>query len=381
MVHVAASPARTRSRGSPRDAFTLVELLAVMAIIAILIALLLPAVQSARESARRVHCANNVRQLALACNQHVEAQGHYPGNGWGSCWTGDPDRGFGMEQPGGWIYNILPWLGQQNIRDLGAGLTPGSAKQAALFQQRTSVVPTLYCPTRRAPAALPAMGTPYNGTSPLHTSNPSTNVPGVPTVAGKTDYAGNSGGVEGNLGLWEGPNNRFPQGAECLADPKGCPYWARQEVQTNLAPLHITGGGVIGVIGSGRRQVSVGKYVTTGPRTPLTPARVSDGLANTLLLGEKYLQPEMYLLGHGADNDPPYSGHNWDVNRFPKSSFRPLQDTRNVEAGYSFGSAHNGSFYVASCDGAVRALDYSIEPLVWQRLGHRADGQIVDWPR
>ena len=150
MSRVATAAAGTRHE-SPRGGFTLVEMLVVIAVIAILIAFLLPAIQSARESARRVHCANNVRQLALACNAHVAAQEHFPANGWGSCWTGDPDRGFGMEQPGGWIYNILPWLGQQNIRDLGVGLTPGSARQAALFQQRTSVVPTLYCPSRREP--------------------------------------------------------------------------------------------------------------------------------------------------------------------------------------------------------------------------------------
>lgn len=210
MSRVATTAAGTRSHESPRGGFKIVEMLVV-------IAFLLPAIQSARESARRVHCANNVPQLALACNVHVVAQEHFPANGWGSCWTGDPDRGFGMEQPGGWINNILPWLEQQNIRDLGVGLTPGSARQAALFQQRTSVVPTLYCPTRRAPTALPAMGTPFNGTSPLHSSNPSFAVPRVPPVACKTDYAGNGGRVPGYPGLWLGPDNRFPEGPECLA--------------------------------------------------------------------------------------------------------------------------------------------------------------------
>ena len=114
----------------PKKGFTLVELLVVIAIIATLIGLLLPAVQSAREAARRSHCSNNVKQLALGLLQCESAAGHLPTNGWGYHWTGEADKGVGRRQPAGWIYNILPFIEEVSVHQLGAGLSGTSPPMA-----------------------------------------------------------------------------------------------------------------------------------------------------------------------------------------------------------------------------------------------------------
>ena len=93
-----------------RSGFTLVELLVVIAIIGILVALLLPAIQAAREAARRAQCKSNLKQLGIGFLNHHDVQKFFPTGGWGYNWVGDPDRGFGKDQPGGWVYNILPFI-------------------------------------------------------------------------------------------------------------------------------------------------------------------------------------------------------------------------------------------------------------------------------
>lgn len=140
-----------------RAALTLVELLVVIAIIGLLIGLTLPAVEMAREAARRSYCSNNLKQLGLAVKLHVDAHGTFPTGGWGAEWVGDPGAGFGPKQPGGWVYNILPYVEQATLREMGRSAAP-AAKRQALSQLLTTPIAILNCPSRRLPRAYP-----YNG--------------------------------------------------------------------------------------------------------------------------------------------------------------------------------------------------------------------------
>src|SRR5688572_15812559 len=142
-------------------AFTLVELLVVIAIIGVLVALLLPAVQAARESARRTQCLNHLKQMGLAFHNHADTHGHYPTGGWGWDWVGDPDLGFAEGQPGGWTYNILPFIEMNNVRQIGSG-DPGALKQAELERLVTVPIKFFNCPTRRPAKAYPVDIKPKN---------------------------------------------------------------------------------------------------------------------------------------------------------------------------------------------------------------------------
>jgi prepilin-type N-terminal cleavage/methylation domain-containing protein/prepilin-type processing-associated H-X9-DG protein len=172
-----------------RFGFTLVELLVVIAIIGLLIALLLPAVQQAREAARRSQCANNIKQMALAALNHESAKKFLPTGGWGHDWIGDPDAGLGAGQPGGWAYSILFFMeGQANIMQAsgqGDGVVNSPQRLAAqllVVSGPSAVQPMFYCPSRR-PAAL------YPGSVGMNVGQP------TPTMVAKMDYAANGGTI------------------------------------------------------------------------------------------------------------------------------------------------------------------------------------------
>ena len=99
-----------------RFGLTFVELTVSLVVIALLVGILLPAFQWVRESARNTGCRNQLRQLSLSIRQFQSALGHFPSNGWGFRWHGDPDQGVGRLQPGGWPYQILGYLEENRFK-------------------------------------------------------------------------------------------------------------------------------------------------------------------------------------------------------------------------------------------------------------------------
>jgi prepilin-type N-terminal cleavage/methylation domain len=117
------------------SAFTLVELLVVIAIIGILVALLLPAVQQSREAARAAQCKNNLKQLGLGSLNHLRTYEFFPSGGWGWHWVGEPERPSGKTQPGGWTFNMLAFVEQQNLRDMGLNAPDAATRTAEIIKR------------------------------------------------------------------------------------------------------------------------------------------------------------------------------------------------------------------------------------------------------
>src|SRR5437879_999581 len=100
---------RDRSLSKPRIGFTLIELLVVIAIIAVLIGLLLPAVQKTREAASRISCANNLKQIGLGLHNFHDSFGHFPAT------IRPADSNTGPTPRQGWMLFFLPYIEQDNL--------------------------------------------------------------------------------------------------------------------------------------------------------------------------------------------------------------------------------------------------------------------------
>jgi prepilin-type N-terminal cleavage/methylation domain-containing protein/prepilin-type processing-associated H-X9-DG protein len=139
----------TRS-GTLRSAFTLIELLVVIAIIAVLIGLLLPAVQKVREAAANASCKNNLKQIGLAFHMHHDTLQFFPTGGWD--WTTPPtyingQPAVGANQQAGWGFQILPYIEQTAVWNGGSATNDTDRALVAL----AAPIKTFFCPTRRSP--------------------------------------------------------------------------------------------------------------------------------------------------------------------------------------------------------------------------------------
>lgn len=337
-----------------RGGFTLVELLVVVTIIALLISLLLPAVQAAREAARQTQCSNHLKQIGLAFACHEEQQGHLPTGGWGWLWVGDADRGYGKDQPGGWLYNILPFLDQMTLHELpGDGLSDSvtTAQKAAARKMVETPLEVMNCPSRRRIVLYPNA---YTYRSPANFTAVTDSAPAF----ARGDYAVNCG---------QEANPECPSGASS------------------------TDGGGPGNISAAATFTWLNTAEYRGvcyTRSTVSSAQITDGTSNTYLAGEKYMQPDYYTTGKDKGDDwGQYTGAQDDVQRSvyynsttPRSSYTPLQDRAGYSANNRFGSSHPGACHFVLCDGSVRAISYSIDAKTHWRLGVRDDGEVIESP-
>ncbi len=329
---------RITRRDCIRVGFTLVELLVVIAIIGLLIALLLPAVQSAREAARRMQCQNNLKQIGLALQNYESQWRSLPWGakgGWGPSWT--TDILYQIEQPG--LAEIVPY-GEP-------GYATGNGLESQQFRTlATAVVPTYQCPSQQGPIVFGES----NG-----------------QIEGRVinSYVGNAG----SDAYTDNYSQAFSRSVlPCVSGDFGCGMDRSNGVllATNFC-----------------NKMSVADSCDNQPlRAPIKYADIADGLSNTVAVAE-----QKFLVYEFCDLCDHFALYHTDFDDLNGSDFSEALGSLvygiNIENGSndikekSVGSYHVGGVNVALCDGSVRFLTESLSDRVRWAIGSRRGLEVV----
>jgi len=328
------------SRTRRRDGFTLIELLVVIAIIALLMALLLPAVQKVREAANKMKCGSNMKNIGLAIHNYYNDYNRFP--------TGGADWWYGVNygnsfinpvppnftppstapwQTVGWMYQILPYIEADAVY-----------KQWSIDEWNsvgiTSQTPIkiYFCPSRRPPEVSP------NGRA---MNDYASAIPGWKNFAGDIDP------------FWWG--GRF--------DHRGIISRTDRQNGGNDKPNDVK----------------------------IIFAAIYDGSSNVVLVGEKWLRPDRYLGNDWMDDQGWCCGWDPDIVRVGalklKQDFNWNANGANHDAlyghaewnqGFGFGAAHPGGMNTLFGDGSVRSVPYNIDERIWWFVTDRLDGNTVN---
>ncbi len=322
--------------------FTLIELLVVITIIGILVGLLMPAVQSAREAGRATQCMNNLKEMSTASQNHVASLGYLPCGG--NCSDSPSFNGgnpcMGNNQDAGWIYQILPYLGQTTLWQFIP--TPGNLSQDnCTYGQRRRC---------RLSSALAAAGQDCHEPE----GQP-------PALRGMADYAGNGGTFNWP---WLAPYTQ-PWGSGT-----GQYGWYFANLGED-GPMTLNG-------------PAYSYYPRPSNYPVITMGAITKGTTQTVFLGEKVVNAEHIYLDEADDDDGWLAGWDADTNRW--GMVPPIPDYHNAKEAqqgsglgsaydeattYAFGSAHPTTTNFAMCDGSVRSISFSINPLVFEYLCSR----------